>query len=168
MPSRISACGFVALLAIVMSLPGCNALNPLCGSARPAPVLTSISPTSVTLAQIQNTVTIVVAGSSFVSSSVAQVNNAEVATVVSSSTRIQASIGPANITAPGMYSISVKTPSGTSGNLGCDSGGTSTQATLCCGPSMEAQRQGLARWILPTRLGKKRSVWPVTTPTSSA
>jgi hypothetical protein len=130
MPSRFSACGFVALLAAVATLPGCNALNPLCGSARPVPVLNSISPTTVTMAEVRNTVTLVLAGSSFVSASVAQVDNSKVGTVVSSSTRIQASVGTAYVTGPGSYLISVNTPSGNTGNLGCESGGTSGQATL--------------------------------------
>jgi hypothetical protein len=130
MPSRLSACGFIALLAALATLPGCNALNPLCGSARPVPVLNSISPTTVTMTEIQSTVTVVAAGSNFVSASVAQVNNSKVGTVVSSSTRIQASVGTASVTGPGSYLISINTPSGNTGNLGCESGGTSSQATL--------------------------------------
>ena len=130
MPSRMSACGFVALLLALTLFPGCSAFNPLCGSARPAPVLTSISPTTATLAEIQNTLTLVIAGSHFVSASVAVVNNSQVATVVSSSTRIQASVGPGSITSTGTYTVVVNTPAGNTGNLGCDSGGTSTQASL--------------------------------------
>ena len=50
MSSRLS---LVALLA-VMSLPGCNnTLNPLCGSARPAPLIGSLSPSMVSFGQVQ-------------------------------------------------------------------------------------------------------------------
>ena len=46
----VPSCRIVFLtswLAVLLLLPGCNALNPLCGSARPVPSLKSISPATV-------------------------------------------------------------------------------------------------------------------------
>jgi hypothetical protein len=113
-----------------LGLPGCSAINPLCGSSRPSPVLTSINPTTVTLAEVHGNFLLDVNGSHFVGASVVVINKGQVASDVSSSTLIKATVGPANITAAGTYQVWVNTPSGNSGNLGCDSGGNSSQATL--------------------------------------
>jgi len=67
---RLRNCGlpFVCLLVLgLVSLLGCNnTLNPLCCSARPGPVIGSLSPSSVTFAQVQAGVTITVNGNQFV------------------------------------------------------------------------------------------------------
>jgi hypothetical protein len=42
----------VILFALVL-LPGCQALNPLCGSARPVPSIASLSTNTIALAQVQ-------------------------------------------------------------------------------------------------------------------
>jgi hypothetical protein len=58
-----------ALLLVLPFFPGCNALNPLCGSARPAPVIGSLSATTITFAEVQQGFLLTVNGSQFVSSS---------------------------------------------------------------------------------------------------
>jgi hypothetical protein len=54
MPSRTCALSFAALWALLF-LPGCgnNTLNPFCGSARPAPLIGSLSPSTTTFAEVQ-------------------------------------------------------------------------------------------------------------------
>ena len=54
---------FCALLLAVLILQGCNALNPLCRSARPAPVLNSLSTTSITFAEVQSGFVLTLTGS---------------------------------------------------------------------------------------------------------
>jgi hypothetical protein len=119
----------VPLLALLV-FQGCNALNPLCGSARPAPIIASLSPSTVTLAQVQQGFLLVVNGSQFVSSSVVVVNGTMVATLATSSQQLQATITTAVVSAPGTASVTVDTPSGTTGDVGCSSGGTSQALVL--------------------------------------
>ena len=69
-------------------------------------------------------------GSQFVSSSVVVVNATTLSTLVTSSQRMQATITTDVISAPGAVSVTVNTPSGNSGNLGCTSGGTSRALVL--------------------------------------
>jgi hypothetical protein len=130
MPSRSAIWSLAALMVAALGLPGCSAINPLCGSSRPTPVLTSISPTTATEAEIQSTFTLNLTGSHFVGASVVEINNVQVATDVTASTTIKATIGPASVKGTGTYKVWVSTPAGNSGNLGCDSGGTSSQASL--------------------------------------
>lgn len=130
MALRLSEYALAPLLVGVLGLPGCSAINPLCGSSRPVPVLTTIKPTTVTEAEVQGTFILNATGSEFVSASVLVINNKQVATTVTSSTAIKAVIGPANLGDPGVYSVWVNTPAGNSGDLGCDSGGSSTQTSL--------------------------------------
>jgi hypothetical protein len=119
-------------LAFASSLlmPGCNAINPLCNSSRPTPVITSLNPTSVTFAQVLDTFQLTVTGSRFVASSVVIVNGIEVATTVPSNTQLLATVGPAAIKNAGDSNVLVHTPAGNSGDLGCDSGGNSSTLTL--------------------------------------
>jgi hypothetical protein len=119
----------VPVLALLV-FQGCNALNPLCGSARPAPIIASLSPSTVTLAQVQQGFLLVVNGSQFVSSSVVVVNGRMVATLATSNQQLQATITTAVVSAPGTASVTVDTPSGTTGNVGCSSGGTSQALVL--------------------------------------
>jgi hypothetical protein len=58
------------------------------------------------------------------------INGTTLATTVVSSTELQVTIDSTLITGPGSASVTVKTPSGTSGDLGCASGGTSSSLTL--------------------------------------
>ena len=130
MPSRSAMWSLVALIVAALGLPGCSAINPLCGSSRPTPVLTSISPATVTEAEVQSSLTLNLVGSHFVGASVVEINNVQVTTDVTASTTIKATVGPASINGTGVYKVWVSTPAGNSGNLGCDSGGSSSQASL--------------------------------------
>jgi hypothetical protein len=114
-----------ALLFAVLIFQGCNALNPLCGSARPAPVLTSLSATTITLAQVQAGFLLTLNGSHIVASSVVVINGTTLSTQVLSDKELQVTITTALIPAPGTAVVTINTPSGNSGNLGCSSGGTS-------------------------------------------
>ena len=117
------------LLALLL-LPGCQALNPLCGSARPAPSIASLSVSTITFAQVQQGFLLGVKGNNFVSSSVVVINGTTVSTTVKSSQQLQVTITTALISGPGSASIKVNTPSGNSGDLGCTSGGTSSALQL--------------------------------------
>ena len=86
-----------AVLLALLVLQGCNALNPLCGSARPAPVIGSLSPNTVTLAEVQKGFLLTVNGSQFVSSSVVVVNGTALSTLATSSQQLQATITTAVI-----------------------------------------------------------------------
>lgn len=122
-----------ALLAVVLALlfsTGCNALNPLCGSSRPAPVIASLSPNTLTFAQVQGGFVLTVNGSDFVSSSVVIINGKTLTTTVQSSKQLQVTLTTDVISAAGTANVTVNTPSGTSGDLGCTSGGTSRALTL--------------------------------------
>jgi hypothetical protein len=120
----------LGLLLLLLLLPGCNALNPLCGSARPAPVLDSISPTTIAFSQLPSSFSLNLTGSHFVSSSVIVFNGTALPTTVVSSSQITATITSSMISGPGSYSIQVQTPTGTTGDLGCSSGGKSSTLTL--------------------------------------
>src|SRR6202049_1831037 len=119
-----------AVLIALLIFQGCNALNPLCGSARPAPVMKSLSASSITFSQVQQGFLLIVNGSQFVSSSVVVVNGTTLTTSVTNSSQMQATITTALVSAPGAVSVTVNTPSGNSGNLGCSSGGTSSALVL--------------------------------------
>jgi hypothetical protein len=119
-----------ALVLALLVLQGCNALNPLCGSARPAPIMGSLSASTITLAEVQPGFVLNVYGANFVSSSVVVINGTKLSTVVTSGTRLQATITTAVISAPGTADVAVDTPSRNSGDLGCRSGGTSSSLVL--------------------------------------
>lgn len=126
----LSATARLGLLVLVLLLPGCNSLNPLCGSTRPAPVLNSISPASIAFSQVSSGFSLSVTGSHFVSSSVIVFNGATLTTTVVSSSQMTATITSSMISGPGNFSVQVQTPAGTSGDLGCSSGGNSSTLTL--------------------------------------
>ena len=115
---------------MLLLLPGCNALNPLCGSARPSPSLSSISPTSMVFAQLPPSFVLTATGSNFVSSTVMVFNGATLATSVISSSQLTATITSSMIPGAGSFNVVVKTPAGNSGDLGCSSGGTSGAQVL--------------------------------------
>ncbi len=119
-----------ALLLALLVFQGCNALNPLCGSARPSPVIGSLSPNTITFAVVQQGFSLTVNGSQFVSSSVVVINGATVSTMVVSSQKLQVTITSALISGPGTANVTVNTPSGNSGDVGCTSGGTSHALVL--------------------------------------
>jgi hypothetical protein len=128
--------GSLSLLLIILSvimlliLPGCNSLNPLCGSARPVPVLNSISPTSEIFSQLPTPFVMTATGSHFVSASEIVFNGANLGTTVVSSTQLTATISASMIPAPGSFNVTVETPAGNSGLVGCSSGGTSSPQVL--------------------------------------
>jgi len=119
-----------ALLLALLLFQGCNALSPLCGSARPAPIIASLSASTTTFAEVQQGFLLTVNGSQFVSSSVVVINATTLSTKVTSSQQLQVTITTALISAPGTASVTVKTPSGNSSDLGCTSGGTSRALVL--------------------------------------
>jgi hypothetical protein len=119
-----------ALLFAVMFLAGCGALNPFCGSARPKPVLTSLTPNPASLTQVQQGLLLTVNGSHFYSSSILLWNGVALPTTVISSTQLQATITTTQISSPGTAQIVVHTPANLSGDLGCDSGGNSKALTF--------------------------------------
>jgi hypothetical protein len=119
-----------ALLLVLLIFSGCNALNPLCGSARPAPVIGSLSESTITFAQVQQGFVLTVNGSVFVSSSVVVVNGVAQSTQVLSSQQLQITITTALISGPGTASVTVNTPSGNTGDVGCTSGGTTGALVL--------------------------------------
>lgn len=114
----------------ILLLAGCNALNPLCASARPAPVIASLSATTITLAQAQQGFVLTVTGTKFVAASVVVMNGTTLSTTVQSSTQLQVTIPTNLISAPGAAAVAVKTPAGNSMYEGCTSGGTSGALTL--------------------------------------
>jgi hypothetical protein len=118
------------LLLAVLVLQGCNALNPLCGSARPAPTISSLSSTSITFAQVQQGFVLTVNGTEFVASSVVLINGTTLATQVISSTQVQVTLTTTLIPAAGTANVTVNTPSGNSTYEGCTSGGTSKALVL--------------------------------------
>jgi hypothetical protein len=118
------------LLLAVLVLQGCNALNPLCGSARPAPIIGSLSASTITFDEVQQGFPLTVDGSQFVSSSVVIINGTTLSTEIMSSKQLQVTITTDLISAPGSANVTVQTPSGNSGDLGCTSGGTSSVFVL--------------------------------------
>jgi hypothetical protein len=119
-----------AILLALLVFQSCNSLNPACGSARPSPTIASLSVTTISLAQVQPGFVLTVNGTHFVSSSVGVIDGTALSTLVTSPTQLQVTLTPAVITAPGTASVTVNTPGGTSGDLGCSSGGTSSALSL--------------------------------------
>jgi hypothetical protein len=118
------------LLLALLIFPGCDALNPLCDSARPAPILSSLSATSITFAQVQAGFLLTLNGSEFVGSSVVVLNGTTLTTQVLSSKQLTVTLTTTLISAPGTASVTVSTPSGNTGYVGCSSGGTSQAIVL--------------------------------------
>jgi hypothetical protein len=130
MPARHQVLA-VAILFSLALLPGCNnTLNPLCGSSRAAPIIGSLSPSTVTFAQVQQGVVLTVTGSQFVSASEVVVNGTTLSTTAVSNQELQVTLTTAVITGPGSISVSVHTPTGNSSDFGCTSGGTSSALVL--------------------------------------
>lgn len=131
---RFRRCGlpFVCLLVLGLAfLLGCNnTLNPLCGSARPAPVIGSLSPATIAFSQVQQGFTLTVNGSQFVSSTEVMVNNTPLAATVVSPEQMKVKLSSDVITGPGTVQITADTPAGNSENVGCSSGGKSSALTL--------------------------------------
>lgn len=121
----------VGLLLASLFVPGCsNTLNPFCGSARPAPLIGSLAPSSVNFSQVQQGSPLVVNGNQFVASSVVLINGKALATSVLSSQKLKVMLTTGVISGPGAVNIQVQTPSGNSSDLGCSSGGSSSVLAL--------------------------------------
>jgi hypothetical protein len=130
---RRPACLLSAVFFALVFLPGCgsvNSINPLCGSARPVPVIGSLSATTITLAQVQQGFVLTVTGSEFVSASVVLINGVALSTTVQSNQQLQVTITSSVIPDPETATVTVSTPGGNSSDLGCNSGGTSSALTL--------------------------------------
>jgi len=69
-------------------------------------------------------------GSDFVSSSGMVFNGAPLATTVTSTSQLMATVTSPMIPAPGSFNVVVHTPGGVTGDLGCSSGGTSPGQVL--------------------------------------
>jgi len=129
--SRTRALVLPGLLALLLLLAGCNnTLNPLCGSARPVPVIGSLSPSTIPFSQIQSGATLTVNGSNFVSSSEVVVNNTPLSATIVSAQQLQVKLTTDVISSTGSVNVKVTTPAGNSGNLNCSSGGTSSTLVL--------------------------------------
>jgi len=119
------------LLALAVSILGCNnTLNPLCGSSRPAPLIGSLSPSTITFAQLQQGETLTIDGSNFVSSSEVLINSTPLGATIVSPQEMTVTLNTAVISGPGQVKVMVQTPSGNTGDLGCTSGGKSSVLML--------------------------------------
>jgi len=128
MPLRLV---LVAGLLSVLLLAGCNnTLNPFCGSARPAPLIGSLSPNTISFTDIEKGAVLTVNGSQFVASSVVLINGQPLSTSVNSSQQLKVTLTSGIISGPGQVNVNVMTPSGGSGDVGCSSGGKSTTLAL--------------------------------------
>jgi hypothetical protein len=126
----LSRLWLVALVPLTL-LAGCNnTLNPLCGSARPAPLVASLSPSTVAYADVQNGVLLSVNGSQFVPASEIVIGGKTLAATATSGNQLQVMLTSSVITGPGKVNVKVVTPSGGTSDVGCSSGGTSTVLSL--------------------------------------
>ena len=126
----VSPLKLVALAPFVV-LAGCsNALNPFCGSSRPAPLIGSISPSTVTFSEVQQGVLLKINGSNFVPASELVINGKILGATIVSSQQLQIMLTSGAVSGPGNVSVEVTTPSGNVGDVGCTSGGTSSALTL--------------------------------------
>lgn len=128
---RSCALWFACLLVLAFSAVGCNnTLNPLCASARPAPVIGALSPSSVPFTQIQSGTTVTITGSNFVGATQVLVNSKPLSATVMSPTKLTVKLNTGEISGPGQVKLALQTPSGNTGDLGCTSGGKSSALTL--------------------------------------
>lgn len=131
---RFCRCGvlFACLLVLgTVLLSGCNnTLNPLCGSARPVPVIGSLSPATMNFSDVQQGATLTVNGSHFVSASQVVINSTPISAIVVSDQQLKVKVSTAVISGPGQVKVMVQTPSGNSSDLGCSSGGNSSVLVL--------------------------------------
>src|SRR5258705_1368248 len=101
-----------ALLAVLF-LTGCNnTLNPFCGSARPVPMIGSLSPSTVAFTQVEQGSVLTVKGSKFVAASQVLINGQPLSTSVLSDQQLKVTLTTGVISAPGAVNVVVHTPSG--------------------------------------------------------
>jgi len=121
----------LAALLAVLFLPGCNnTLNPFCGSARPVPMIGSLTPSTVDFTQVEQGVVLTVKGAKFVAASQVEINGKPLATSVLSDSQLKVTLTTGVISGSGKVNILVNTPSGGSGDVGCSSGGNSSTLML--------------------------------------
>lgn len=129
--SALSFSCLVAVFALSFAIVGCNnTFNPLCASSRPAPVIGSISPSTVPFTQVQNGTTVTITGSNFVSSTEVMIGSKAISATVFSPTKLAVKVNTGVISAPGSVKVALDTPAGNTGELGCTSGGKSSVLTL--------------------------------------
>ena len=128
--SRTSVLSVAALLALVFHTGCNNALNPLCGSSRPAPLIGSLAPSTMSFAQVQEGTLLIVNGSQFAPSSEVVINGKTLGATVINAQQLSVMITTSLISAPGSVKVTVHTPGGNSGDLGCSSGGDSSALVL--------------------------------------
>ncbi len=121
----------LAALLAVLFLPGCNnTLNPFCGSARPVPMIGSLTPSTVDFTQVEQGVVLTVKGAKFVAASQVEINGKPLATSVLSDSQLKVTLTTGVISGSGKVNVVVNTPSGGSGDVGCSSGGNSSTLML--------------------------------------
>jgi hypothetical protein len=84
----------------------------------------------MSFAQVQQGSVLIVNGSQFVSSSEVVINAKPLSTTVASSQQLKVTLTTGVISGPGPVNVTVHTPSGNSGDLGCTSGGNSSVLVL--------------------------------------
>jgi IPT/TIG domain len=121
----------LALVALAFAAVGCNnTLNPLCASARPAPLIGALSPATVPFTQVQNGTNMTISGSNFVSSSEVMIGSKPLSATIVSPTKMIVKLTTGVISGPGQFKIAVNTPAGNTADLGCTSGGKSSALIL--------------------------------------
>jgi archaellum component FlaF (FlaF/FlaG flagellin family) len=84
----------------------------------------------MTFADLQQGQTLTINGSNFVSSSEVMINSTPLGATILSPQQMKVTLNTAVISGPGQVKVSVQTPSGNTGDLGCTSGGKSSVLTL--------------------------------------
>jgi len=84
----------------------------------------------MTFAEVQQGDTLTVNGSHFVAASQVVINTTPLSATVVSDQQLTVKLSSDVISGPGSVSVTVHTPSGSSGDLGCTSGGTSSVLVL--------------------------------------
>jgi hypothetical protein len=84
----------------------------------------------MTLAEVQQGETLTVNGSHFVAASQVVINTTPLSATIVSDQQLKIKLSSDVISGPGTVKVSVVTPSGNSGDMGCNSGGTSSILVL--------------------------------------
>ena len=120
----------VAVLAVLFLPAWGNTLNPFCTSARPAPLVASLAPSTVAFSDVESGAMLTINGSQFVSASQVVINGKTLGATIVSSEKLKIMLTTSVISGPGPATVSVVTPSGNTGDLGCTSGGKSSALVL--------------------------------------
>src|SRR5690348_281017 len=96
----------LASLSLLL-LAGCNnnTFNPLCGSARPAPLIGSLSPSTVSFSQVQAGTELTVNGSQFVSASEVLIDSKPLSATVVSAQQLKVKLTTGVISGPGSVNV---------------------------------------------------------------